>query len=241
MARPASALRAGTRAPRQPLAEGEALAGESDLVVERAHHGVGHYRQASAGWRPVPRRRYRSRGRRSAPHSATRCCGCPASSPSSAMILAVGPFTALPPMMGETAIDGRAAGPQRLAHARHRQDRIDAEPGIGGADDDAGQRRARTEQPRALRRLGRASGRALVADVAHHRPALLAHEILLEGERALRRSPPPCARDRPSWAARARATPSFAARCAQTGGQRLRRPRAAWCDRRGSRGRGRPA
>ena len=85
----------------------------------------------------------RSRSRRSAPHNARRCCGCPAASPSSAMILAAGPLTALPAMMGDTAMTGTPLRAQGLAHARHRQDRLDAEPRVRRADDDAGQRRRR--------------------------------------------------------------------------------------------------
>ena len=100
------------------------------------------------------------------------------------MILAVGPFTALPAMMGETATIGAPLARIASRMPGTRQDRIDAEPRVGRADDDAGERRRR-RGPRAPAALGRASGRALVADVAHHRPALLAHEVVLEGQRAL--------------------------------------------------------
>ena len=58
------------------------------------------------------------------------------------MILAVGPFTALPPMMGDTAMTGTPLARIAVAQAGNGQDRIDAEPRVGRADDDAGKRRS---------------------------------------------------------------------------------------------------
>ena len=98
------------------------------------------------------------------------------------MILAGGPFMALPPTMGRHRDDRRAGGAQRLAQAWHRQDRVDAEPGVRGADDDAGE--VGIGQRGERLGVGSAPGRAVEADGAHRRAALLAHEVVLELERA---------------------------------------------------------
>ena len=62
-----------------------------------------------------------------------------ADTPSSAMIFAVGPFTACPPIKGETATIGAVHRVERLANIGNRQDRIDAQIGIGGTDDNGGE------------------------------------------------------------------------------------------------------
>ena len=81
----------------------------------------------------------------------------------------------------------RRAGPKRRDDAGYGQDRIDAEIGVGRADDDAG-------EVRASRSAARTCGEARAASRAPKRmartrgPALLAHEIVLEGQRAPVRS-----------------------------------------------------
>ena len=122
---------------------------------------------------------------------------------------------------GRDGDDGRAAGLQRLAHAGHGQDRIDAEPGVGRADDDARERR-RGERLEHLRGGPRRGG-ALEADRAHRRPALLAHEIFLEGQRAPHRCRPPCARRSSDMGRMRAATPSCCRQMRADGGQRLAR------------------
>ena len=122
------------------------------------------------------------------------------------MILAVGPFTALPPMIGDTAMMGaplarsasRMPGTARIGSTlSHGFDGPMMMPARSGADS------ASITSARGPRRAG-----AVEADGAHRRPALVAHEVFLEAQRARSRSPPWCGRHRRSWAGCVRPRPA---------------------------------
>ena len=98
------------------------------------------------------------------------------------MILAVGPFTALPPTMGDTATIGaplafiasRMPGTARigstLSHGFEGPMRMPA--------------RSAPAAPAITCGVGRAASAPSKRTLAHDRPTLVAHEILLEGQRA---------------------------------------------------------
>jgi len=103
--------------------------------------------------------------------------------PSSDMIFAVGPFTALPPINGLTTSDGTRRAWSAARSARHRQDRVDAEIGIRGTDDDPfdaipGKRVDHAGS-------GQGGRGALVANRANPRGAAQLDEVFLKAEIAV--------------------------------------------------------
>ena len=100
------------------------------------------------------------------------------------MILAVGPLTAFPPMSGVTAITGtRAARTADSSCGTPRAAGRQLQVRIGGADDDGLERRGLKCGERRRRKARR--GRALIGHTLHARRALVAHEVILEGELAV--------------------------------------------------------
>ena len=98
------------------------------------------------------------------------------------MILAVGPFSALPPTMGVTAITGAPLA--RIASRMPGTARIGSM--LSQGFDGQMMTPARSGADSACIACGviRAAGRAVVANAADNRPALIAHEVLLKRKRA---------------------------------------------------------
>src|SRR5262249_35432849 len=94
------------------------------------------------------------------------------------MILAVGPLTALPPMMGETATIGALLA--RMTSRMPGSARIGSTLSHGFDGPMITPPRSRADH---VARGGSGAG-AIEAGGAHHRPALVAHEVLLKAEHA---------------------------------------------------------
>ncbi len=214
--------------------EFEHLGGQAPLVVIVSHHGVGdpnlHAQcldRRGEGRRPCW---HRARSRRSSPRSSARRPARETSWPSSASILAAGPLIACPPTIGVTATRAAPYSTCRGfagAHARHGQDRSDADERIGRADDDAAQ--AVELRERAMRPCFVGASKA---DGRDYRLAAQSHEPVLEGEIARRRSPPSCAPDRRTSAPSRASRPDACARSSMTDDSappvRRRRVRSMW-------------
>ena len=84
--------------------------------------------------------------------------------------------------MGETATTG-AAQAKSLARPRHGQDRLDADEGVGRADDDRAQ--PFVAQGRQKVRMRARILRAVEGELPHDRAALKTNEIILEIEPSL--------------------------------------------------------
>ena len=141
-------------------------------------------RRRRGGVAPRPRGRRRSRRaglrrRRATPRAV-------GSWPRPRMTAAVGPLTALPAMSGDTATTGRGAVAQARAHARQREDGLDAERRVRGADDNRLQRRV--GEGGGESGAGRGPGGAFEIQRRDGRARPVAHEIVLEGEPSALRS-----------------------------------------------------
>ena len=136
--------------------------------------------------------------------------------PAQSMNASVGPLSTAPPTIGRDRDDRRRRCAQRLAHARHGEDRADRDDRVRRADDDRARRGDRVEH---LRRRARGLDARRSATSSTGPGAALADHELLE-RRASRRAPArACAPARRTSAARARATPSARREL----GERLRR------------------